>query len=38
MCKSVRGGELLRICIAENVELYGMVWYTVYVILRQIRF
>lgn len=25
------GGKLLRILFAENVELYGMAWYTVYI-------
>lgn len=29
MCSDVRGGKLLR--FLENVELYGVAWYTVYV-------
>ena len=31
MCKRVRGRGLLCILIAENVELCGMAWYTVYI-------
>lgn len=34
MCKNVCGaGKLLRIWIAENVELYGMGWYSVNIIV-----
>lgn len=36
MYKRVRGGELLRILITENVELYEVAWYTDYVIVRWI--
>lgn len=32
MCKCVRGGELVRILIAETVELYKVTWYTVNIV------
>lgn len=35
MCKSGRGGKLPRILIAENVELCGMAWYTVNIVVND---
>ncbi len=36
MCKNVCGaGKLLRILVVDVVELYGMVWYTVSIVVND---